>query len=100
MGGPPKPKSREQLSPTNQQVYDAAAKSVGLPSFSFWEGVSKLKERADAGPPAPPDFSSVQDAGMWERRRRMGGSRSSSFITGQGAADAFLTNPKTLLGGG
>lgn len=104
MGGARKA-SRDDLSPMDQELYDAA-KSLNPFDVStldaYRQKAKEIKDKWSAPPPTPPDSSDplIQQAANMERRRRMGGSRQQSFLTKQGASETFLTNPKTLMGGG
>lgn len=105
MGGAPEKKRREELGPMDQEIYDVTKELDPWNTNTMPEYLKRIKDikaKYEAPPPVPPGLAdqAIRDAGAFERQRRLGGSHRSSFLTGQGAAETFLTNPKTLLGGG
>ncbi|MGH3144995.1 MAG: hypothetical protein ACRDTR_04250 [Rubrobacter sp.] len=72
------------------------------PKAEFDKAVEEIRKRVSQPPPTDPGIA--EEAGLWERKRRRGGSYLSSFLTGQSASSTYLTDlmgpgPNTLMGG-
>jgi hypothetical protein len=98
-------RTRDDLSPMDQEIYDLRNKidwSKGSEGLSdYLKSKKEVEERWNAPPPGPVDPADAQivDSNLMERMKRMGGSLTGSFLTGQAATDTFLTNPLTLMAG-